>query len=748
MRRLARLSTRALLLAAALLVSAAALPAAAPLPTPPPPPPVKPVVTDYYGTKVTDPYRYFEHLEGPMVQGYLTQQTAFTRTLLQRLDPARRRLLARITALDNRGLLVSDVDLVGRRYFYEQLAPGQSDSKLYVRDAGATRGRMLIDPDALSAKPGQHFALTYFLPSLDGRYVAYGITQGGTERSTLHVVDVKTGRILPDAITRANFAGATAWRADERSFFYVRFPPRPSGDKTPGASEDRGVNFLHVLGRAPDRDTPVFGYGVSPSIAFVPSDFPIVTTSPASPYAIGIVAHGVRNELTLYAAPKRSVAGPRTPWQPIISTVDDVTSLDVRGDTIYLLTHKNAPRFKVVAMSISHPNFPAARTIVPPGNAIVTQIGVAQDALYVLERDGGLGRVVRYRFNPDGSLGSAQPVRLPYDGAITAMTTDPRVNGAVFGLTGWTKSLLYYYVLPNGGVADTKLKPLSPVSAAAYTSSEVKAKSADGTMIPLSIIFKKGIALDGSHPTYLEGYGAYGITIEPYFSTTRIAWLERNGVYAVCHVRGGGWYGEDWHKAGMKSTKEHTIQDFIACAQYLVDHAYTSPQHLAGEGTSAGGILIGGAITQRPDLFAAALDEVGVNDALRSQFTPNGPANIPEFGSVDTKQGFEALYAMDAYQHVRDGTAYPGVLLLTGTNDPRVPPWESAKMAARLQTATTSGRPVLLLVGADIGHGMLFASRQQDDRLLADEYSFLLWQLGDPEFDALLPMRPMPPGRH
>jgi prolyl oligopeptidase len=271
----------------------------------------------------------------------------------------------------------------------------------------------------------------------------------------------------------------------------------------------------------------------------------------------------------------------------------------------------------------------------------------------------------------------------------------------------------------------------------------VQAPSADGTFVPLSLVFRRGLALDGSHPAYLEGYGAYGITIEPYFSTTRIAWLERSGVFAVCHVRGGGWYGEAWHRAGMIATKEHTIQDFIACGRYLVDHKYTSPSHLAGEGTSAGGITIGGAITQAPELFAAALDVVGESDALRGEFTANGPSNIPEFGSVTTPTGFKALYTMDAYQHVRPGVAYPAVMLITGINDPRVAPWELAKFAARLQSSTSSGRPILLRVDYDAGHGFLDASRPQAEQLLTDEYSFLLWQLGDPEFQ-VLPMHLLP----
>jgi prolyl oligopeptidase len=326
---------------------------------------------------------------------------------------------------------------------------------------------------------------------------------------------------------------------------------------------------------------------------------------------------------------------------------------------------------------------------------------------------------------------------MPFTGSLIAMLTDPRVAGTTFGLTGWTHTLLYYRSDATLAVAKTDLKPPSPFDASGYTSQEAFAPSADGTAIPLSLIYRKGLKLDGSHPTYLEGYGAYGYVIDPDFETARFAWLERSGVYAVCHVRGGGWYGEGWHRAGMLATKQHTIDDFIACGRWLVAHHYTTPRRLAGEGTSAGGIPIGGAIVQAPQLFAAALDVVGESDVLRSEFTPDGPANIPEFGTQTTAAGFHDLYAVDPYLHVRDGTPYPAVMLITGINDRRVAPWEPAKLAARLQAASSSGRPILLRVDYDAGHGLIGASRAQADALIADEYSFLLWQLGDPAFQAI-----------
>jgi prolyl oligopeptidase len=256
----------------------------------------------------------------------------------------------------------------------------------------------------------------------------------------------------------------------------------------------------------------------------------------------------------------------------------------------------------------------------------------------------------------------------------------------------------------------------------------------DGTRIPLSILVRKDVQLDANHPTLIDSYGAYGIfgTSKPYFDPLLLAWLERGGVFAVAHPRGGGEFGEDWHRGGMQQTKLNTVFDTIACAQYLVDHRYTSAGKLALQGASAGGLVVGGAIAWRPDLFAAAIDHAGMSDALRAETGLTGPVNIPEFGTTHAVEGFHALYAMSPYQHLRDGVAYPAVLLETGVNDPRVEAWQMAKMTARLQAASSSGRPVLLRVDFDTGH--FAGTTEQTEQLLADEWSFLLWQFGDPKF--------------
>lgn len=715
MRQRARLAILGMTLGSAALQAQTAPPVAA----------VRDVTETYFGQKVVDPYRWMEDTKSPEFANWLKAQNDYTRAVLAKI-PGRDALAARIKALDDAGPSVSSVQWADGHYFYFKTDPGSDNRKLFVRDRLDAPERLLLDTEKQSTKE-LHYTIDYFVPSLDGRYVAAGVSAGGSENSVLEVIETASGTVLPDRIDRAQF-GVSFWRKDGKSFYYNRL-----AKMTPqSAPTDRYLKnqvFLHTLGADPDKEPPVFGFGVSSSVAVEPEDFSALLQSTSSPWIIGLIAHGVQRELALYAAPGDSEIGPATPWRKIAGVDDAVTGVDFRGNTAYLLSHKDASRFQIVTRDLAHADAKAA-VLVPASEAVIQNVGVARDALYVQDLDGGLGRLRRVAF--DG--GPPKVVALPFSGAISSFSTDARLDGPIVQLTSWTESPRWYAYAPGGdGLVDTKLVPKSPVDFSGIESVEVKAKSADGTMVPLSIVSKKGLALDGSHPTYLVGYGAYGITYDPYFSPTELAWLERGGVLAIAHVRGGGEYGEDWHRGGMLATKPHTVDDFIACGEYLIEHKYTSARRLSGEGTSAGGVTIGGAITRRPDLFGAALIRVGDSNSLRSETMESGPANIPEFGTVKTEEGFKALWAMDAYQHVKDRTPYPGVMLTTGSNDPRVAPWQAAKMTARLQAATSSGRPILLRVDYDAGHG-LGSTKTQRDEERADEDAFLFWQLGVPEF--------------
>jgi prolyl oligopeptidase len=702
------------------------LAAAAPL-APPAPPAVRPVTETHFGVTVTDPYRYFENPKDPGLAQYFKVQSTYTRAVLDAL-PGRPALAQRVAQLDSATESLGDVQPVGGTYFYQKRPAGANTTRLYARAIAGGAERLVFDPDRFARSKNQHYTFDYYSPSPNGRYVAIGTSEGGSEKTVLHVVEAATGRLLPDVIERA-IAIAPSWREDGRSFYYFR-TPKPRANAPESERDTKGVARLHVLGRDPDRDPAVFGYGVSPRIPVAPEDFSIVSVSPRTRWALAIIAHGVQNEIAVYAAPASAATSARAPWRKIAGYADDVTTGVAVNDTLYLSSHANAPRHRVLALDLRGGTLASASVAVPESARVIEDLALARDGIYLRDLDAGLSKLRRLALNRDGTPGALDDVTLPYPGAVATVDTDPMVAGATFPLESWTESPRWFRTGANIATTDTGLRKKSDVDYSAITSQEVLATSADGTKVPLSIVMRKDTQLDGSRPTLVDGYGAYGIVIRPSFSATRLAWLERGGIYAECHPRGGGEYGEDWHFGAHIATKQRTIDDFIACAQYLVDAKYTQPAKLAGSGTSAGGVTIGNAIVQRPQLFAAALDVVGDTNAVRDEFAEGGPANIPEFGTIANETGWDALYATDAYLHVKDGTAYPAVLAITGANDPRVAPWIVAKFAARLQAATTSGKPVLLRVDYDAGHGYLGSSRAQAQALATDEYAFLFWQLG------------------
>jgi prolyl oligopeptidase len=699
------------------------VPGLAPAQSAAPSTPKREVADTYFGTVIADPYRWMERpiADNPEFRQWLETQNAYTRKVLDRL-PERAALQARLAELADIVTTVPQVRPAGDRWFYLQLQAGQQTPKLYVRETRSGRDRMLLDPDTLGNAGDSHWAIDYVVPAPDGRVVGYGASVGGSEKTTLYLMDASTGRMLPDSISRVQF-GIMAWDPDGRAFYYNRLDA--AGDTNPSLRYRNSAVFRHVVGQSVSRDQLILGPGSTKAVPVAPDDFPLVMPVEGSPYLFAFIYHGVKREMTLYAVRASELRGAATPWRKLVDVEDAVVAAEVQGSDVYLLTHKDASRFKVLRMRMDAPTLAEAKLVVPESGAVLTAIAVAKDALYVQELEGGLGHIRRVPF---GTTGGAR-LKLPADGAIMEMATDRRRPGVLFPLEGWTRSRLWYRYDPaNGRVRDTRLLRQAPVDVSSLESVEVEAPSHDGVMVPLSIVYRKGIARNGSNPTLLIGYGAYGITLDPYFNPMGLAWLERGGVLAVAHVRGGGEYGEEWHKAGKEATKPNTWKDFIACAEYLVKQGYTSPEHLAGSGTSAGGILIGRAITERPDLFRAAVPRVGVMNALRVEHEPGGKANIPEFGTTTTEAGFHALREMDAVEHVRPGVRYPAVLLTAGINDSRVEAWQPAKIAAVLQERSAGG-PVLLRVGFDAGHGMGLTKDQRVEET-ADVYAFLRWQLG------------------
>jgi prolyl oligopeptidase len=693
--------------------------------TKPPAPPVRTVTDTYFGVAVPDPYRYFENLKDPEVAAWMKAEAAYTSAVLRRI-PGRAALLREIEARGNAASArVSQVQVVADKVYYEKRLATGNLFKLYVRDGFRGRERLLFDPETVKSANGEHYALDYYAPSPDNRYVAFGVSPAGSEESVLKVLDVATGRQTGDVIDRANFA-SPSWLPDGR-LVYTRLPKLPADAPVADKYLNQRV-FVHRLGDNPDADTPLFGTGVSPQIVLDPVEFVSVYNPVGSSYVLALAVNGVQREFKLWVAPLAALDGGKTPWVKVVDNADEVTDVAVQGDALYLLSHKGASRYKVVRTSLAKPDFANAELVVAPGDAVVNSIAAARDALYVRKMNGGNSELYRLGYGPGDK---AAPIELPYVGDIDSLAVDARVPGVVFGLGGWTRfGGIYAFNPVSGKVTDTGLQPQGRYdNPGTLVATEVKVKAPDGTLIPLSIVHRKGLKLDGANPTVVYGYGAYGISETPFFRPTWLPWFDRGGVLAVAHVRGGGEYGDDWHKAGYKATKPNTWRDAIACAEWLVANGYTSRAQMSIQGGSAGGLLVGGAITERPDLFGAAVDQVPFSDTVRSEVSASGPSNAPEFGSVKDEAGFRALLAMSPYAAVKDGVKYPAVLLTTGVNDPRVDAWDVAKMAARLMAASTSGRPVLLRVDYDEGHGLGSTKKAQYEER-ADIFAFLLWQAG------------------
>jgi prolyl oligopeptidase len=678
-----------------------------------------------YGVIVEDPYRWMESWQGDELRDWVRAQGGYTRAYLDVL-PDREPLQRRITELSDVVPLLTQLHVSGGRGFYLLRAPGENVAKLVMRPGLDGPERTIFDPAAISGDV--HTVVDWYHPSHDGRLVAFGLSQGGSEESVLQVIEADTGRMLSERIAGTRF-GYVQWLKDDESFLYHRLRPLPEGAPETDRYRDSRM-YLHRLGEDPENDLPVFGNGINPRIALDPFDFPGIALSERSDWIVGLAVHGVLPEVTIYAAPRSTLTDPAAiPWKKVVDVEDkvvmplelpDPVSLD--GDLLYLRTHRDAPQYRVVALDLANPDMATARTVVPPSEIVVESIALAGSYLLVAGQIHGIAHLRRLSLE-DGAI---ETIPLPVQGTISAWTTDECGGDVLLQLSSWIVAPQVFHLPPAQAIpADTRWLPASPIDFREVESCETEYPSHDGTMVPISIIHRSGLKLDGTNPTILYAYGSYGISIYPSFRPTLLAWYERGGVFAVAHIRGGGENGREWRDAGYKLTKSNTIDDFIAAAEYLIREGYTSPRYLAGQGGSAGGIPTGGSLVKRPELWAVMLMHVAVTNFLRFEFSENGPPNVPEFGSISSEDGFRALRIIDSYTKIKDGASYPACLITTGLNDPRVVVWQATKMAARLKAATSSGKPILLRVEEQAGHG-IGSSRHQLDEEMADVLAFVL----------------------
>ena len=712
----ARTRTLALLCGALLM----ATPVKAQGPGPLPATPKKPVVDEYHGIKVTDDYRWLENWDDPAVRAWSDEQNQRTRAYLDGLaarEPIRRwlREVADATSVNYFAIRLSrDV------FFAMKTQPPKNQPFLITLKSldDPASEHLILDPNQLNSKGTT--AIDFYVPSLDGRYVAASLSEGGSEEGTVHVYDVASGKETGDVIPRVNKGtggGGVAWNGDGTGFFYTRYPA--DGERPKEDLDFYQQIYFHKMGAPVSADTYSIGKEF-PRIAEI-----LMRTSDDGRYVLAQVANGDGGEFAHYLMD--FTAERANTWIQVTHFIEKVSQAVFGKDhTLYLLSRNNAPRGKVLRVPLGKPVLANAETVVPQSEAAIEAFAPSETLLYVIDSMGGPSRV--RVFDQKGHAKGVVPT-LPASAVYGA--SSPRGDDLIYNNVSYLAPGAWYRYDPATGKATrTALFQTSPVDFSDAEVSREWAVSKDGTKIPMSVIRRKGIKLDGTTPTLLTGYGGYNISLAPYFDAALRLWLDRRGVSAVANLRGGGEYGEEWHQAGNLTKKQNVFDDFAACAKHLIDAGYTKPVNLAIIGGSNGGLLMGAALVQHPEMYRAVVSYVGIYDMLRSEaITANAVFNITEYGTVKDPAQFKALYAYSPYQHVVDGTAYPGVLFLTGANDPRVNPANSRKMTARLQAASSSKAPMLLRTSSTTGHGIDSGLDEQVEEG-ADVWAFLFDQLG------------------
>jgi len=712
-----------------------ATPTVPPMPPQPPAPnlpvaPVRNVVERFFGTPVDDPYRDFEDTQTPAVAAWMKAHSEHAHATLQRVG-GRAAMRKKLEELDaSASARVADVQRrTGDLFFYQRRGARDDQFKLIVREGLTGPERVLFDPETLKAATGKPHAINWFSASPDGRRVALGVSAAGSEEAAMRVLDVASGQALGPVIEGALFGGIS-WSRDGRQVYFHRMQTLAKG--APATDKYQRSMACVMPAGGPESSIRVLVRAGDKNALNIPAtEFPFVEILPDGRALLSVI-DGVSPEFAAWHSTEAAVRAGRPAWKRLCTRSDQVTGLVVQGARVFALTHQGARRYKLVGGALAGFAMGRAQVLVPESARVLTGLAGAADALYCSAREGNIKKLFKL-----GYAEGAQPqeVALPVSGAFDFAGVEPSLPGVLLELQSWTRARQIFGVSSIGSVSNTGLQPAGPFDAPAHvTATEVMVKSHDGALVPLSIIHRTGTKLDGANPTILYGYASYGITEEPFFSPSRLAWMDAGGVFAVANPRGSSVFGKDWHDAGKQATKPNTWRDFIACAEYLVAQKWTRPSRLAIWGGSAGGILVGMAMVERPDLFAVVMPAVGAMDMVRAETTPNGIPNIPEFGSRKTEAGFRALLAMSTYHQIKDGVKYPAVLLTHGVNDPRVEVWNTTKVAARLLAASTSGKPVLMRLDYNSGHGIGDTKAQVLDER-ADTFAFVMWQTGMPGWE-------------
>jgi len=697
-------------------------------PAGPPKAEIKPAVDIYHGTKVVDNYHWLEEGNSPETRKWVADEMAYSRALLDPL-PGRDAIHQRLTELLSIGSITAPV-IAGKHYFYTRRAGMQNQPILYVRDGLNGADRVLVDANQLAADGT--VALDWFQPSDNGKFVAYGTSQSGSEMSTLHIVETRTGTILPDTVERTR-AASIAWLHDNSGFYYTRYPKK--GDVPAGEEMYNRHVFFHELGTDSDTDDLIFGEGRDPE------DWPSVFLSNDGRWLLIHVSQGwTKSELFLM-----DTRGENPPSR--LTTGKDFNyGAEVYDGKVYITTNEDAPRYRVFVTDARIFDREAWKEIIPQSDAVLQNVSVYGGKLFAQYEQNATSQLKI--FGLEGN--KISDIWLPAIGTVFGTTGRWNRNEAFFGFHSFTVPPSIYRVeltpvhyktagknsIEGEAIANPTLwseVDAPSIDPSAYEVRQEWYKSKDGTRVPMFIVHKKGLEKNGKNPTLLTAYGGFNISLTPSFSRTAYLWMDHGGVFAVANLRGGAEFGEDWHRAGMLDKKQNVFDDMVAAAEHLISEKYTDKNHLAIQGGSNGGLLMGAMMTQRPDLFRAVVCQVPLLDMLRYQNFQIAKLWIPEYGSAENPEQFKWIYAYSPYHHVKAGVEYPAILFMTGDFDTRVDPMHAKKMAALMQAEAKNGssktRPILLRIESKAGHGAGKPVTKQIEEF-TDVYSFLFWQLG------------------
>jgi len=666
------------------------------------------IYDEYFGIKVHDPYRWLEDDNSPETEEWVKAQNELTFSYLERI-PYRQKIRDRLTKLWDYPKMSPPVNIKGKYFFFKNDGL-QNQSVLYYMDKIKGTEKVVVDPNQLS-KDGT-VALSTFSVSDDGKYIAYAISKAGSDWSEIYVKEIETGKLLNDKIEWIKFSGI-AWYND--GFFYSRYPAPGKEGKLSAINQNSKI-YYHKLGTKQDADVLIYEDRNNPDISFSPA------TSDSKKYLI-IYAHLSTSGNALYL---KDLSKNVDKTVKIVDSFDnDFTVIDEIGNKLYILTNFNAPKYKIIELDLSKPNINFAKDFIPESNDVLqsaTFIGgkfilnYTKDAYSKIKIYDSKGK---YLYDLDNNE----------IGTISGFDGEKEDTKTFYLFTSFTNpSTIYMYDI-NKNKSTVYQKPKVDFNPEQYITKQVFYKSKDGTKIPMFIVHKKGINLDGNNPTILYGYGGFNIQLTPYFSVSRIVWLEQGGIVAIANLRGGGEYGEEWHKAGTLMNKKNVFYDFIAAAEYLINEKYTSAKRLAIQGGSNGGLLVGAVLNMRPDLFAVALPAVGVMDMLRYHKFTIGRFWATDYGtSEDSKEMFEYLYSYSPYHNIRNDVEYPAVFVTTADHDDRVVPAHSFKYIAQLQYMNKGTKPTFIRIETQAGHGAGKPTAKIIDEI-ADIYAFTFYNM-------------------